>query len=67
MTLGRQGQGRRPPAALLPSTWGRPPHRLLLLSQLLLVAPHIVLEFSGQLLVGGEEVLGLSQVILHHL
>lgn len=65
---GQTGSG--PPPNGRCTTWGargRLPHRLLLLSQLLLVAPHVVLEFRGQLLVNGEEVLDFISVILHHL
>lgn len=65
---GQTGAGPQPTGrSATRGTWGRPPHRLLLLSQLLLVAPHVVLEFRGQLLVDGEEVLDFISVILHHL
>lgn len=59
------GRAAFPPACSGPP--GRLPHRLLLLSQLLLVAPHVVLEFCSQLLVNCEEVLDFISIILHHL
>lgn len=65
---GQMGAGPPPTGCSVPrGSRGRPPHRLLLLSQLLLVAPHVVLEFCGQLLVNCEEVLDFISVILHHL
>lgn len=65
---GQMGAGPPPTGRSAPrGARGRLPHRLLLLSQLLLVAPHVVLEFCGQLLVNCEEVLDFISVILHHL
>ena len=65
---GQMGAGPPPTGRSAPrGARGRLPHRLLLLSQLLLVAPHVVLEFCGQLLINCEEVLDFISVILHHL